>query len=86
MKELFNFNDPPQEETGSAEEQPASNKADTYTVIRSLAQAGLLITGKLYGLKKLIWYLVFMRVFLFRKAPLLAIQPVTFVIIFGRSG
>jgi hypothetical protein len=29
----FNFAYQPQEEAGSAEEQPASNKADTYTVI-----------------------------------------------------
>jgi hypothetical protein len=32
VKELFNFKYQPQEEAGSAEEQPASNKADTYTV------------------------------------------------------
>jgi hypothetical protein len=32
LKELFNFNCQPQEEAGSAEEQPASNKADAYTV------------------------------------------------------
>ena len=32
LKELFNFNCQPQEDAGSAEEQPASNKADTYTV------------------------------------------------------
>jgi len=28
LKELFNFDYQPQEETGSAEEQPVSNKAD----------------------------------------------------------
>ena len=34
----FNFTYQPQEEAGSAEEQPASNKADTYTVIKSSQQ------------------------------------------------
>jgi hypothetical protein len=34
----FNFNGQPQEEAGSAGEQPASNKADTYTVIKSSQQ------------------------------------------------
>jgi hypothetical protein len=34
----FNFTCQPQEEAGSAEEQPASNKADTYTVIMSSQQ------------------------------------------------
>lgn len=34
----FNFTYQPQEEAGSAEEQPASNKADTYTVIMSSQQ------------------------------------------------
>jgi hypothetical protein len=34
----FNFGYRPQEEVGSAEEQPASNKADTYTVIMGSQQ------------------------------------------------
>jgi hypothetical protein len=34
----FNFTYQPQEEAGSAEEQPASNRADTYTVIMSSQQ------------------------------------------------
>ena len=34
-KNFFNFNGQPQEEAGSAGGQPASNKADTYTVIMS---------------------------------------------------
>ena len=34
----FNFAYQPQEEAGSAEEQPASNKADTYTVIMGSQQ------------------------------------------------
>jgi hypothetical protein len=34
----FNFTCQPQEEAGSAEEQPASNKADTYTVTMSSQQ------------------------------------------------
>ena len=34
----FNFTCQPQEEAGSAEEQPASNKVDTYTVIMSSQQ------------------------------------------------
>jgi hypothetical protein len=38
-KELFNFNGQPQEEAGAAGGQPASNKADTYTVIMS-SQSG----------------------------------------------
>jgi len=38
LKELFNFSYQPQEEAGSAEEQPASNKADTYTIIKSSQQ------------------------------------------------
>jgi len=37
LKELFNFSYQPQEEAGSAEEQPASNKADTYTIIRAVS-------------------------------------------------
>jgi hypothetical protein len=39
----FNFTYQPKEEAGSAEEQPASNKADTYTVIMS-SQQWLLIS------------------------------------------
>ena len=34
----FNFTCQPQEEAGSAEEQPASNMAGTYTVIKSSQQ------------------------------------------------
>jgi hypothetical protein len=34
-KKLFNFSGQPKEEAGSAGGQPASNKADTYTVIMS---------------------------------------------------
>jgi len=34
LKELI-LGGQPQEETGSAEEQPVSNKADTYTVMSS---------------------------------------------------
>jgi len=34
----FNFTYQPQEEAGAAEEQPVSNKADTYTVIKSSQQ------------------------------------------------
>jgi hypothetical protein len=34
----FNFAYQPQEEAGSAEEQPASNKAGTYTVRKSSQQ------------------------------------------------
>ncbi len=37
----FNFTYQPQEEADSAEEQPASNKADTYTVIKSSQQWSL---------------------------------------------
>jgi len=33
-KELFNFNYQLEGETGSAEEQPASNKADAYTIVK----------------------------------------------------
>ena len=33
-KELFNFNSQLQEEGGSAEEQPVSNKADAYTIVK----------------------------------------------------
>ncbi|HXL57580.1 MAG TPA: hypothetical protein VN958_15060 [Chitinophagaceae bacterium] len=32
--ELFNFNYQLEGETGSAEEQPASNKADAYTIVK----------------------------------------------------
>lgn len=56
-KNFFNFNCQLQEEAGSAGGQPASNKADTYTVIMS-SQLGAahfyLFTGQSYGLKKLI--------------------------------
>jgi hypothetical protein len=43
----------PTEEAGSAGGQPASNKADTYTVKneRSVRLLILFITGKLYGFK-----------------------------------
>jgi len=41
VKELFNFKGQPQEETGSAEEQPASNKADAYTIVRELSNQPL---------------------------------------------
>jgi hypothetical protein len=41
-KNFIKFNGQPQEEAGSAGGQPASNKADTYTVIMS-SQSGLLI-------------------------------------------
>jgi hypothetical protein len=54
LKELFNFNCQSQEEAGSAGGQPASNKADTYTV-RMSGLPGcsfLFITGKSYGFKK----------------------------------
>jgi len=33
-KELFIFNYQLQEEAGTAEEQPASNKADVYTIVK----------------------------------------------------
>ena len=36
IKEPFNFNCQPQEEAGSAEEQPASNKADAYTISKGV--------------------------------------------------
>jgi len=32
LKELLNFKYQPEGEAGSAEEQPASNKADAYTI------------------------------------------------------
>jgi|SRR5580658_4468207 hypothetical protein len=35
-KLLFNFNYQPQGEAGSAEEQPASNKADAYTIAKGV--------------------------------------------------
>jgi hypothetical protein len=34
VKELFNFNYQLEEEAGSAEEQPASNKADAYMIVK----------------------------------------------------
>ena len=37
LKELFKFKYQPQEETGSAEEQPVSNKADAYTIEKGLS-------------------------------------------------
>jgi hypothetical protein len=37
-KELFNFKYQLQEEAGSAEEQPASNKADAYTIVKGAEQ------------------------------------------------
>jgi hypothetical protein len=33
-KNFFNFNYQLEEEAGSAEEQPASNKADAYTIVK----------------------------------------------------
>jgi len=52
LKELFNFSCQSQEEAGSAGGQPASNKADTYTVRMSgLPGCSFFITGKLYGFK-----------------------------------
>jgi hypothetical protein len=56
LKILFNFGYQSEEEAGSAGEQLASNKIDAYTVIKSSQQWLLFffITGKLYGLKKLI--------------------------------
>jgi hypothetical protein len=56
FKELFNFTGQPQKEAGSAEEQPASDKADTYTVIKrqSAMAAFLFTTGKSLWLKKLV--------------------------------
>jgi hypothetical protein len=38
-KELFNFKYQLQEEAGSAEEQPASNKADAYTIVKGVEQS-----------------------------------------------
>jgi len=45
-----------EEEIGSAGEQPISNKIDSYTVIKAAIFVLLFcfITGKIYGLKKLI--------------------------------
>jgi len=82
----FNFTYQPQEEAGSAEEQPASNKVDTYTVIKSSQQWLLFffITGKLHGLKKLIAYLLFMLLLLFDILYRLIILHAAGAIIFGQ--
>ena len=47
IKRTFNFTYQPQEDTGSAEEQPASNKADAYTIVKRgwLASSFLFIIG-----------------------------------------
>jgi hypothetical protein len=42
-KNFFNFKDQLKEEAGSAEEQPASNKADAYTIIKGAEQSALFI-------------------------------------------
>jgi hypothetical protein len=83
-RKLFNFSYQPQEEAGSAEEQPASNKADTYTIIRAVSNGCFfLIIGKHHGLKKLISnLLLFMLLLLFDTQCRLIILHVTFAIIF----
>ena len=51
-KELFNFNYQLEEEAGSAEEQPASNKADAYTIVKGSGAIGspfLLLSVSLNG-------------------------------------
>ncbi len=53
----------PEEETGSAEGQPASNKVDDYTIIRQRdISCCFFIIGNLYGLKKLIRVVLKMQV------------------------
>jgi hypothetical protein len=49
-KNWFSFKYQLEEEAGSAEEQPASNKADAYTIVRGLSnRLFLFIIGKLHG-------------------------------------
>lgn len=55
----------PEEEAGSAEEQPASNKGDDYTIIEEqwdIFSCCFFIIGHLYGLKKLIRIILKMQV------------------------
>jgi hypothetical protein len=52
MKDFFNFNYQPQEETGSAEEQPVSNKADAYTIEKGLNVQLLFLLSVCRWLKK----------------------------------
>lgn len=86
-KNFFNFTYQLQEEAGSAEEQPASNKADTYTVNKGSHQWLLLpfyLPVSYMAQKKLIRNLRFMLLLLFDTLHPLIILHAICVIIFGQ--
>jgi hypothetical protein len=85
-EKTFNFIYQPQEEAGSAEEQPASNKADTLygNNEQSAMAAFFFITGKSHSLKKLNVCILFMLLLLFDILYRLIILHAAGAIIFGQ--
>lgn len=55
LKELFNFDYQLEEEAGSAEEQPASNRADAYTIVKGAEQLAPFYYRQAIMAKKTYW-------------------------------